>query len=76
MDKNLLATTTLLSQCDRLLGGGVVVGSLSLVAGDPGIGKSTLMLHLAHNLAQQNLRVLYVCGEESVEQTAIRAQAS
>ncbi len=65
---------TKLSQCDRLLGGGVVVGSLSLVAGDPGIGKSTLMLHLAHNLAIQGLRVLYVCGEESVEQTAIRAR--
>src|SRR3569832_338213 len=66
--------STKLSQCDRLLGGGVVVGSLSLVAGEPGIGKSTLMLHLAHILAQQNLRVLYVCGEESVEQTAIRAR--
>lgn len=66
--------TTKLPQCDRLLGGGVVVGSLSLVAGEPGIGKSTLMLHLAHNLASQNLRVLYICGEESVEQTAIRAR--
>lgn len=66
--------STHLSQCDRLLGGGVVVGSLALVAGDPGIGKSTLMLHLAHNLASQGLRILYVCGEESVEQTALRAR--
>lgn len=66
--------STRLSQCDRLLGGGIVVGSLNLLAGDPGIGKSTLMLHLAHNLASQNLKILYVCGEESVEQTAIRAR--
>ncbi len=65
---------TALSQCDRLLGGGVVVGSLTLVAGEPGIGKSTLMLHIAGNLAKQGLRILYVCGEESVEQTALRAR--
>ena len=63
-----------LSQCDRLLGGGLVVGSLSLIAGDPGIGKSTLMLHLAYNLAERGLTVLYVCGEESVDQTALRAR--
>lgn len=63
-----------LSQCDRLLGGGLVVGSLSLIAGDPGIGKSTLMLHLAYNLAELGLTVLYVCGEESVDQTALRAR--
>src|ERR1700733_9591646 len=55
-----------LSQCDRLFGGGLVIGSLSLIAGDPGIGKSTLMLHLAYNLAEIGLTVLYVCGEESV----------
>jgi DNA repair protein RadA/Sms len=66
--------STQLPQCDRLLGGGIVVGSLALLAGDPGIGKSTLMLHLAHNLSKQDLRILYVCGEESVEQTAIRAR--
>lgn len=63
-----------LSQCDRLLGGGLVVGSLSLIAGDPGIGKSTLMLHFAFNLAKTGLTVLYVCGEESVDQTALRAR--
>jgi DNA repair protein RadA/Sms len=66
--------TTGMLQCDRLLGGGVVVGSLSLLAGDPGIGKSTLMLHLAYNLGKLGLRVLYVCGEESVDQTALRAK--
>jgi DNA repair protein RadA/Sms len=66
--------STGLSQCDRLLGGGVVPGSLSLLAGDPGIGKSTLMLHLAYNLAKLGLVVLYICGEESVEQTALRAR--
>ncbi len=49
-----------LSQCDRLFGGGLVIGSLSLIAGDPGIGKSTLMLHLAFNLAELGLTVLYV----------------
>lgn len=63
-----------LPQCDRLLGGGIVNGSLSLLAGDPGIGKSTLMLHMAHHLAAGGLTVLYVCGEESVEQTALRAR--
>lgn len=62
------------SQVDRLIGGGWVVGSLSLLAGDPGVGKSTLMLHLADYLAKQNLTVLYICGEESVEQTALRAR--
>ncbi len=63
-----------MAQCDRLFGGGVVIGSLSLIAGDPGIGKSTLMLHLAFNLAELGLTVLYVCGEESVDQTALRAR--
>jgi DNA repair protein RadA/Sms len=58
---------------DRLLGGGIVSGSLSLIGGDPGIGKSTLMLQLAQGLAEQGLTVLYVCGEESVEQTSLRA---
>lgn len=61
-------------ECDRLLGGGIVGGSLTLVAGDPGIGKSTLMLQIAQALAMQGLIVLYVCGEESVEQTSLRAR--
>jgi DNA repair protein RadA/Sms len=59
---------------DRLLGGGLVAGSLSLIGGDPGIGKSTLMLQIAQALASQNLIVFYVCGEESVEQTSLRAR--
>lgn len=59
---------------DRLMGGGVVTGSLTLVGGDPGIGKSTLMLQISQCLASQGLTVLYICGEESVEQTSMRAQ--
>jgi DNA repair protein RadA/Sms len=62
------------AQADLMLGGGVVKGSLTLLAGDPGIGKSTLVLHIANHLAIQGLLVLYVCGEESVEQTALRAR--
>jgi DNA repair protein RadA/Sms len=64
---------THIGECDRLIGGGIVPGSLTLVGGDPGIGKSTLMLQLSHSLAKQGLVVLYVCGEESVEQTSLRA---
>jgi DNA repair protein RadA/Sms len=59
---------------DRLVGGGIVPGSLSLVGGDPGIGKSTLLLQISYALARQGLVVLYVCGEESVEQTSLRAK--
>lgn len=62
-----------IAEFDRLIGGGIVPGSLSLVGGDPGIGKSTLLLQLSHALAKQGLTVLYVCGEESVEQTSMRA---
>lgn len=62
-----------IAEFDRLVGGGIVPGSLSLVGGDPGIGKSTLLLQLSHALAKQGLTVLYVCGEESVEQTSMRA---
>lgn len=65
---------THMGECDRLLGGGLVPGSLALVGGDPGIGKSTLLLQLSHALAKQGLLVLYICGEESVEQTSLRAQ--
>ncbi|MFQ5728998.1 MAG: DNA repair protein RadA, partial [Waddliaceae bacterium] len=63
-----------IKEFDRLIGGGVVAGSLTLVGGDPGIGKSTLMLQLSNAFASQGLLVLYVCGEESVEQTTIRAK--
>lgn len=65
---------TFLTECDRLIGGGIVPGSLTLIGGDPGIGKSTLMLQLANAVACQGLVVLYVCGEESVEQTSLRAR--
>lgn len=64
---------THIPEIDRLLGGGLVPGSLTLVGGDPGIGKSTLLLQLSDALAKQGLLVLYVCGEESVEQTSMRA---
>ncbi|MBA3723217.1 MAG: DNA repair protein RadA [Parachlamydiaceae bacterium] len=63
-----------INEFDRLVGGGIVPGSLTLVGGDPGIGKSTLMLQLAHALAKKGLVVLYVSGEESIEQTSLRAQ--
>ncbi len=59
---------------DRLTGGGVVAGSLNLIGGEPGIGKSTLLLQLAQRYADQGLTVLYVCGEESVQQTSLRAK--
>lgn len=61
-------------ECDRLFGGGLAKGSLTLVGGDPGIGKSTLLLQLSHALANRGLTVLYVCGEESVAQTSLRAK--
>lgn len=61
-------------ECDRLLGGGLVAGSLTLIGGDPGIGKSTLTLQLSNALAKKGLKVLYVCGEESAEQTSMRAR--
>lgn len=66
--------STRIVEFDRLLGGGIVPGSLTLIGGDPGIGKSTLMLQIARQLADQGLLVLYICGEESVEQTSLRAR--
>ena len=63
-----------LSEFDRTLGGGVVPGSLVLIGGDPGIGKSTLILQVVQRLAQQGHRVLYISGEESVQQIKMRAQ--
>ena len=62
------------AELDALLGKGLVKGSLTLVGGEPGIGKSTLMLQLAHRFAEQGLVVLYICGEESAEQTTMRAR--
>ncbi len=60
-------------EMDRVLGGGIVKSSLVLVGGDPGIGKSTLLLQVADYISKQNLKVLYVSGEESGEQIKIRA---
>jgi DNA repair protein RadA/Sms len=62
-----------LSEFDRVLGGGVVEGSLVLVGGDPGIGKSTLMLQLAFRMASEEGPVLYISGEESFHQSQLRA---
>lgn len=63
-----------LAEFDRVLGGGVVPGSLVLIGGDPGIGKSTLLLQMAANVAAAGQRVLYVSGEESARQIRLRAQ--
>lgn len=62
-----------IDEMDRVLGGGIVPGSLVLVGGDPGIGKSTLLLQLSHALACKQKKVLYVSGEESAQQTKLRA---
>lgn len=62
-----------MGELDRLFGGGLVEGSLNLIGGEPGVGKSTLMLQIANALASQGLTVLYICGEESAEQTSLRA---
>ena len=63
--------STGINEMDRILGGGMVKGSLILMGGEPGIGKSTLALQLA--LAQKNKKVLYVSGEESEGQVKLRA---
>lgn len=61
------------AELDRVLGGGIVAGSLVLVGGDPGIGKSTLLLQMCRNLAAADVRVLYISGEESLHQIKLRA---
>ena len=61
-------------ELDRVLGGGVVPGSVSLLAGDPGVGKSTLLLEVVHRWAQAGRRALYVSGEESAGQIRMRAE--
>ena len=68
-----LRQSTGLAELDRVLGGGLVAGSLVLLGGDPGIGKSTLALQACGALAQQKLPVLYIAGEESPEQVRLRA---
>ena len=66
--------TTGITELDRVLGGGIVPGSMILVGGDPGIGKSTLLLQVCRNLAEDNRNVLYISGEESLQQIKIRAE--
>ena len=61
------------SELDRVLGGGIVPGALMLVGGDPGIGKSTLLLQVCRNISSTGKRVLYISGEESLKQIKIRA---
>ena len=65
--------STKIEELDRVLGGGIVPGSLVLVGGDPGIGKSTLLLQVCRNLAGNNVSVLYISGEESLRQIKLRA---
>ena len=62
-----------ITELDRVLGGGIVPGSVTLIGGDPGIGKSTLSLQIGCALAEGGKKVLYVSGEESVKQTSMRA---
>ncbi|HTC09835.1 MAG TPA: DNA repair protein RadA [Acetobacteraceae bacterium] len=66
--------STGIAELDRVLGGGLVAGSAVLVGGDPGIGKSTLLLQAAASLARAGRRVVYISGEESVEQVRLRAR--
>ncbi|MGN0335236.1 MAG: DNA repair protein RadA [Lachnospiraceae bacterium] len=63
-----------MAELDRVLGGGIVPGSLVLVGGDPGIGKSTILLQVCRNLSQAKHSVLYVSGEESLQQIKMRAK--
>ena len=72
-EQECLRLVTGIGEMDRVLGGGIVPGSLVLIGGDPGIGKSTLILQLLASLAAKSLQVLYVTGEESVGQIRMRA---
>lgn len=65
--------TTGFSELDRVLGGGVVPGGLVLVGGDPGIGKSTLLLQVCRNMSNGGKKILYISGEESLKQIKLRA---
>ena len=63
-----------ISEFDRVLGGGLVTGSVVLIGGDPGIGKSTILLQTATHMASAKSSALYITGEESLSQVALRAQ--
>ncbi len=73
--KNLDETrvNTGINELDRVLGGGIVTGSLTLVGGDPGIGKSTLLIQICQSIGEKGLKILYISGEESVRQIKLRA---
>ena len=62
-----------IGELDRVLGGGIVPGSLVLVGGDPGIGKSTLLLQVCQRLTERKQKLLYISGEESLKQIKLRA---
>ncbi len=63
-----------INELDRVLGGGLVQGSVVLIGGDPGIGKSTLLLQTAESLAKKRVKIIYISGEESVDQVRLRAK--
>ncbi|WP_158248209.1 AAA family ATPase, partial [Pseudomonas sp. FW305-BF6] len=65
---------TTFQEFNRVLGGGIVLGSLVLIGGDPGIGKSTMLLQVSSQLAKKDHKVLYVSGEESQKQIKLRAE--
>lgn len=69
-----IRTPTNISEFDRVLGGGIVKGSLVLIAGDPGIGKSTILLQTSGEICKTNKKVLYISAEESASQVKLRAE--
>lgn len=69
-----LRTSTGIGELDRVLGGGIVEGGLMLIGGDPGVGKSTLLLQVCANLCKSGKKVLYISGEESAKQIKLRAR--
>ena len=69
-----IRTSTGISELDRVLGGGIVEGGLMLLGGDPGIGKSTLLIQVCDHLCRNGKKVLYVSGEESARQIKLRAK--
>lgn len=71
--KDEVRISTNMKELNRVLGGGIVKGSLVLVGGDPGIGKSTLLFQMCQKLSEQNRKILYVSGEESAKQIKMRA---
>ena len=72
-EERLARISSSIEELDRALGGGIVQGSVNLIGGDPGIGKSTLLLQVTCGLSQ-NLKVLYITGEESLQQVSLRAK--